>query len=484
MKESEDKLMNRPHISRHNCRKASIYRQLILCLSVFFVAYLSPIANANAALVKKDLVSAGDQLVILDTDTNLEWLSLDATKNRSIDSLISGTSGPDYLGEFGFHFSSQTELGVVWGNAGVPLSTSGLTSTFTSAITQLISFLGTPSPLFSGSEIVGESLIGIYNVNGAGCFDGFHQTASLSVLDSGLSSSHAFSPCFNNVAGTSRGKYLVRTSPVPRPRNDFNADGTSDVLFQNSGDGRLLIWTMNNFFRASLLFPASLAAAWDVVGTGDFNGDGTDDVFYKHTAGGTAIAEFTNAARRGLQFPGGINPILWAVHGVGDFNGDGTDDVLWRRTTDSITMLWGITHAARTTIAFPGGIAAAWTVRGVGDFNGDGTDDILYQHTDGRLLIWEMNNYTRNALHFPASIANTWTVVGVGDFNGDGTDDVLYRKTDGQTAIAEFRNFARRGLQFPGGVNPVWTVQDSGDYNGDGTDDILLRRTTDSVTMM
>ena len=71
--------------------------------------------SANASLVIKDLVDADDQLVILDTDTNLEWLSLDATKNRSINSLISGTSGTDYLGEYGFHFASQIELGVFLG---------------------------------------------------------------------------------------------------------------------------------------------------------------------------------------------------------------------------------------------------------------------------------------------------------------------------------------------------------------------------------
>lgn len=187
--------------------------------AAFLFAVISTISFlSNAALVTKDLISTGDQLVILDTDTNSEWLSLDATTNRSIDSLITGTGGVDYLGEYGFHFASQDELGIFWGNAGVPLSTSGLTNSFTSGMTQLISILGTSSPIFSGSEIVGESLTGIYNVVGPGCADGFHQTATLSVLDSGLSSSNAFTSCKNSsLTGTSRGKYLVRTNPVPIP---------------------------------------------------------------------------------------------------------------------------------------------------------------------------------------------------------------------------------------------------------------------------
>ena len=183
--------------------------------------------SANASLVIKDLVDADDQLVILDTDTNLEWLSLDATKNRSINSLISGTSGTDYLGEYGFHFASQIELGEFWGNAGVPLTTAGITNTFTPAITKLIPFLGTSSPLFSGFEIIGESLIGIHNVNKEGCNDGFHQTASLYLFDPGLSSSNAFSSCFNNDShGTPQGKYLLRASSVPIPTTPVDLSGT------------------------------------------------------------------------------------------------------------------------------------------------------------------------------------------------------------------------------------------------------------------
>jgi len=198
------------------------YRLGTVCVVLLtFVA-----VSANAALVIKDLVDADDQLVILDTDTNLEWLSLDATKNRSINSLISGTSGTDYLGEYGFHFASQIELGVFWGDAGVSSSTAGTTNTLTPDITQLIPFPGTSSPLFSGFEIIGESLIGIHNVNKEGCKDGFHQTASLYVFDTGLSSSNAFSTCFNNNShGTPQGKYLLRTSSVPIPTTPVDLSG-------------------------------------------------------------------------------------------------------------------------------------------------------------------------------------------------------------------------------------------------------------------
>ena len=62
--------------------------------------------DVHAEFVKRDLASIGDQLILYDTDTDLEWLSLSATENRSISSLLSGTEGPDYLGEYGFHSRS------------------------------------------------------------------------------------------------------------------------------------------------------------------------------------------------------------------------------------------------------------------------------------------------------------------------------------------------------------------------------------------
>lgn len=173
---------------------------------------------ANAGLVKRDLFVPGDELIIWDTVTNLEWLYLDATAGRSIESLINGTGGPDYIGEHGFNFANQEELRSLWAAENVPISTAGYTfdPIYVAGVTQLIPLLGTPSPLYSGSNVVGEMLSGVYNVNTSSCHEGFHQDAVLSRIDSGTWAgavvSNVFTPCYNNdLTGTSKGKYLVRT---------------------------------------------------------------------------------------------------------------------------------------------------------------------------------------------------------------------------------------------------------------------------------
>ena len=57
--------------------------------------------GANAALAKRDLLVPGDELIIWDIVTNLEWLDLDATIGMSIETLTNGTGDEDYLGEHG-----------------------------------------------------------------------------------------------------------------------------------------------------------------------------------------------------------------------------------------------------------------------------------------------------------------------------------------------------------------------------------------------
>src|SRR5262249_61773859 len=65
---------------------------------------------------------------------------------------------------------------------------------------------------------------------------------------------------------------------------DFNGDGMSDILFQNS-NGTPQIWEMNG---TSILTQATLTNPgnqWKAIGTGDFNGDGLSDILYQNTNG-------------------------------------------------------------------------------------------------------------------------------------------------------------------------------------------------------
>ena len=122
--------------------------------------------------------------------------------------------------------------------------------------------------------------------------------------------------------------------------NDFDGDGTSDVLWRND-NGQVHIWTMNNSqvsgrFNIDVLTPPSLD--WKIQGVGDFNGDGTSDVLWRNSNGQVHIWTMKNSqVSERFNVDAQTPPSLdWKIQGGGDFNRDGTSDVLWRNDNGQV----------------------------------------------------------------------------------------------------------------------------------------------------
>ncbi len=70
------------------------------------------------AIIQQNLVPAtGDHLITLDTETNLEWLSLDATANLSYLEVLGGAGG--YTSTYGFRYATGQEIGLLHQHAGI-----------------------------------------------------------------------------------------------------------------------------------------------------------------------------------------------------------------------------------------------------------------------------------------------------------------------------------------------------------------------------
>jgi VCBS repeat protein len=129
----------------------------------------------------------------------------------------------------------------------------------------------------------------------------------------------------------SSGNNNTASSILPNPQpDDFNADGASDILWQNT-NGQAAIWEMDgtNIIASPGLNP-NPGPNWKAVGTGDFNGDGKSDILWQNTSGQAAIWEMDGTNM--IASPG-LNPNpgpSWHAVGTGDFNGDGKSDILWQ----------------------------------------------------------------------------------------------------------------------------------------------------------
>ena len=277
------------------------------------------------------------------------------------------------------------------------------------------------------------------------------------------------------------------------PKDDFDGDGKSDILFQNIQNGNCYVWQMNGLalkvggFGYIGWTPGN---QWKAMATGDFNGDGKSDILLQNAEnGGCWVWEMDGRSLKvgGFGYIGWTPGHQWEARATGDFNGDGKSDILLQNSENGDCYLWemdGLKFLNEESFGFvawrPG---ADWQAKSTGDFNGDGKSDILLQNVKtGDCYIMEMNGL--NLLNESCfgyvgwRPGAEWEARSTGDFNGDGKSDILLQnKNSGDCYIWEMDGLAMKadGCGYLGWKpGKEWQVARTGDYNGDGKSDILF----------
>jgi ELWxxDGT repeat protein len=206
-------------------------------------------------------------------------------------------------------------------------------------------------------------------------------------------------------SGLSPNDFVGLPTSAGGPTSDFNADGKSDLLWQNSS-GEVVIWELNG---TSVLRSASLGnpgQSWHVKATGDFNGDGFSDILWQNDDGSVAIWEMNGINMIGGAVLGNPGP-SWRVVGAGDFSGDGLSDILWQNDSGE-AAIWEMNGTNVIATASLGNPGPDWHIMGVGDYNNDGKSDILWQNSSGAVAVWEMNGTNAIATTIIANPGPTW----------------------------------------------------------------------------
>ena len=185
---------------------------------------------------------------------------------------------------------------------------------------------------------------------------------------------------------------------------DFNGDGKSDILLQNASTGACYVWEMNGLDFASARSYGYVGwtpgAEWEAKGTGDFNGDGKSDILLQNSKDGSCFVWEMDglgfAGAKSYGFVGWVPGADWQVKGIGNFNGDAYSDILLQNRKDGACYIWemkDLGFVETQSYGFVGWTPGVeWQVKGTGDFNGDGKSDILLQSSkDGSGYVWEIN---------------------------------------------------------------------------------------------
>ena len=272
----------------------------------------------------------------------------------------------------------------------------------------------------------------------------------------------------------------------PPPRDDFNEDSHSDVLWQNN-NGAVSIWDSGQFGGAHAATGAgTVASTWHIVATGDFDGNGHADILWENENSAVSIWDNGLIGSAHIISQAGWVASGWHIVGTGDFDGNGKSDILWQNNNgaDSIWDNGQINQAH--WISDPGWVASSWHIVGTGDFDGNGQSDILWYNDNGKVSIWD-NGQIGSAHIISGSsdgVPSSWHIVGTGDFNGNGKSDILWQNDNGAVSIWDDGQINQaHWISNPGVVPSSSHIAGIGDFDGNGKSDILWQNDDGSASI-
>jgi Ca2+-binding RTX toxin-like protein len=254
---------------------------------------------------------------------------------------------------------------------------------------------------------------------------------------------------------------------------DFNGDGTDDVLWTNQTTGQAFQWLMSNGAVGSTFNNwGTMGADWKVLATGDFDGSGTDDILWQNTKTNQGVEWFMdgNYATDWAYFA--LMDSNWKVIISKDLNSDGITDLLWGNPTTGQGVEWFLDssgHAASWRIF--GMMGTNWEVASIGDFNSDSNPDVLWRQTGtSNGVMWFLNDQGFATDWYRLTVpGDGWKVVASQDFDGNGDTDLLWHNSSsGQVTEWLFDN-GLLTFSVDVGTTPAGSqFVAAGDFTGDG----------------
>lgn len=269
---------------------------------------------------------------------------------------------------------------------------------------------------------------------------------------------------------------LQVSTPIPGSAhvpNDFNGDGTSDLLWFNPLLNQMAYWTMDAVIpdwsgggvtrtgaRTYKITPGYFVGA-----TGDFDNDGYADLIFTSSARDLWLwRNDHNGHFASSQI--GSYPASWQLVGAGDINGDGYDDLLWEDPSHCTFAYW-LMHGDTRIGSKSFSIACGYYPMGIGYYAPSNRLSILWTSAAHDLYVWDSMGSGFNSYKLPVDLTYVWAFGGGYMGNGIGVETIdgsgvgygaIYSRIF--DARGNQTDFQGRGM-WDGGI---WATPSSGGY--------------------
>lgn len=272
------------------------------------------------------------------------------------------------------------------------------------------------------------------------------------------------------------GAYASIVRPWVAPRGDVDADGLSELIWQDEQTGGLSITKPTT---GRTIASVRHAAGERFIGTGDLDGDGAHDLLWHDPESGrtsyTPSRALPGASDTRIDV---FNDPAWRPTALGDLDGDGTSDLIWTNDASGETHVWLIVAGARgatggtrmTILTHP-----TWRVVAAGDLDGDFKADLLWADSaSGESAYWLMDGLTRRA-EGTLLRDGGWRIIATGDLNADGRQDLLWHNDGARSSVVWLMDESGRAAasQVPLLSDTDWRLIGSADIDGDARADLL-----------
>lgn len=211
---------------------------------------------------------------------------------------------------------------------------------------------------------------------------------------------------------------------------DFDADGQADVLWQNPQNLDVVITHYSNTgqLQREVILQSGLSASWKIRGTGDFNYDGRTDILWQNSQTGQVYIYLVEDDRWHGNKVSVVKDNDWQVIKIADFNGDHKADILWRHAVTGKVWLYTMNGTNIASSKLISDVSTTWDIIAVADVTNDQRADIIWRNRNtGQHWLYIMNGHqiVKSKPFFDILANGDWFVESSGDFDGDGDTDFL-----------------------------------------------------------